>query len=64
MDAVRALTIVKCLKHTIQKTHKSDKTMKCAFKECNFSTKINDVLIMHIGVDHLDYVRRKGNIVA
>ena len=46
------------------KNHKSDKTLKCAFKECNFSTKIIDVLIMHIGVEHLDYVRRKGNIVA
>ena len=39
--------------------HTPEELVKCAFRECEFSTKTISVLVMHIGVNHLDYVRRK-----
>ena len=47
------------LKKHFEKNHTPDESVKCRLKECGFSTKTIDVLIMHIGVDHLDIVRRK-----
>ena len=47
------------LKTHFLENHTPDESLKCKLKECEFSTKTIDVLIMHIGVDHLDIVRRK-----
>ena len=47
------------LKTHFLKSHTPDEFVKCRLKECKFSTKKIDVLIMHIGVDHLDVVQRK-----
>ena len=33
--------------------------LSCTLNSCSFSTKIVNDLIMHTGVDHLDFVRRK-----
>ena len=38
--------------------HTPDKAIKCCVNECNFSSKTVNELIMHIGVNHLDLVRR------
>ena len=39
--------------------HTPDKDLKCSLFECEFSTKNIDVMIMHIGVNHLEFVWRK-----
>ena len=41
------------------KNHTPEMIKKCAFVDCDFSTKTINMLLMHIGVNHLDYIRRK-----
>ena len=39
--------------------HTPNKDLKCSLFEWEFSTKNINVMIMHIGVNHLEFVRRK-----
>ena len=47
------------LKTHFVESHKPDNIVKCSLNQCEFSSKKINVLIMHIGVNHLDVVRRK-----
>ena len=39
--------------------HTPDKAIQCCLNGCNFSSTTINLLIMHIGVNHLDVVRKK-----
>ena len=45
--------------HWFSKTHKHEKVVKCSLDKCEFSSKTINVLIMHIGVHHLEIVKDK-----
>ena len=42
-----------------KESHTPDKSVKCSLNQCEFASKKINVLIMHIGVNHLDIVKRK-----
>ena len=39
--------------------HTADKVLKCKLNDCKFVANETNMLTMHIGVHHLDFVRRK-----
>ena len=47
------------IKSHFTNTHIPDKVVECSLDECEFSSKTINVLIMHIGVHHLDIVKDK-----
>ena len=46
------------LKAHFSRNHTPDKFLKCSLDECNFSTMTINMMVMHIGVNHIDCVRR------
>ena len=42
-----------------KKNHTPDKVVKCSLNQCEFSSETINMMIMHIGVNHIDIVRRK-----
>ena len=47
------------LSEHFRKSHTLEKNIKCKLSGCEFSTTIINVLIIYIGVDHLEFVQRK-----
>ena len=47
-----------------KESHTPDKSVKCSLNQCEFASKKINVLIKHIGVNHLDIVLQLGILLS